>query len=272
MVDATERDIRCAKHPDKSLGIVFTDNASAWCPICKRWVGTTGDRKSATRKPTQPKENHVPKTIGEMNPAERRTAGQKAAAALKAEIEQPATNAALAAVIEDGHPVAPSNDPIEGQEGTTAMPTKSTAPKKAAPRKAAPNKKATAAKRAPVRYVCDGRVMPDNQNRLSSIAYQYTNGIKKGERRIGSAELGALLKKLGVADPKAPGWKVELPNGVKVEARTGGGTIAAPARAAAKATPVKKAAAIKSPASAKMNAAKAAKKATATRPRKAAKA
>lgn len=75
----------------------------------------------------------------------------------------------------------------------------------------------TARERA--RYICAGRVMPDNQNSVSSIAYQYTRGIGGPDvRRLSSTALRAVLADLGVADPKAPPWKATLPNGVELEA------------------------------------------------------
>lgn len=96
--------------------------------------------------------------------------------------------------------------------------------------------KTSKSKRPSVQYVCGGRTMPEGQNKLSSVAYQYTAGVKAGERRISSAELAKLLKRLGVSDPKQPGWSVELPNGVKVECKQAGArpVLATPRKARAK--------------------------------------
>jgi hypothetical protein len=109
--------------------------------------------------------------------------------------------------------------------------------------RAMPTKQETKPTKVKVQYVCNGRVMPQGQNSLSSVAYQYTNGVKEGEPRISSADLRSLLATLGVEDPKVPGWKVTLPNAVKVEAKKLTGEAPAPpvkAEAPKKATAAKK--------------------------------
>lgn len=74
--------------------------------------------------------------------------------------------------------------------------------------------------RPAVRFFHDGKPMPDSQNKLASVAYQFTKGIGGADvKRIGTADLVALLAKAGITDPAGSAWEHTLPNGVKIEAR-----------------------------------------------------
>ncbi len=82
-------------------------------------------------------------------------------------------------------------------------------------------KKATTTPRVAqsVDYFHDGKACPASQNRLSSLAWYYTKGIDGDEPRISAAALVILLKKAGVENPTTTAWKVELPNGVTLQAK-----------------------------------------------------
>lgn len=120
--------------------------------------------------------------------------------------------------------------------------------------------KTTSGPRVAVQFICNGRVMPDNQNRLSSVAYQYTNGVKDGTPRISSADLKALLTKIGVGDLRTPPWTATLPNGAFIECVAPGTKTAfigeAKKARAKKAAPAKAPAATKAPAKPKGKVAK----------------
>lgn len=75
---------------------------------------------------------------------------------------------------------------------------------------------------ADIRYLHDGKPMSDAQNKLSSVAWFHTRGIDPKHDRLGVAELVAILAKLGVSDPRSPGWMAKLSNGVTLEARKNG--------------------------------------------------
>lgn len=72
-----------------------------------------------------------------------------------------------------------------------------------------------------VRFVVDGREMPDSQNKLSSVAWYHTKGIGGDDVvRISSTQLRDLIVETGIVDPSnTTGWKVTLPNGKVVEGR-----------------------------------------------------
>lgn len=115
-------------------------------------------------------------------------------------------------------------------------------------------------------FVCDGRLMPKGQDRLSSVAYQYTRKIGGDDvRRITTEQLRALLAELGVADPKAAPWKVKLPNGAVIECKLGTAP-AAPEPSARKAPAAKKVAAAPRPAKAAKAKKSAAKKRASSAP------
>jgi hypothetical protein len=67
-----------------------------------------------------------------------------------------------------------------------------------------------------IRYAHDGRLMPDSQNRFSSVAYYFTKGISTGKARLTTEEFRALVVKLK-GDP-AGAFDVTLPNGIRIEA------------------------------------------------------
>jgi hypothetical protein len=67
-----------------------------------------------------------------------------------------------------------------------------------------------------IRFTHDGKPVAPSQNKLSSVAWFYTKNLGKGGGRMKVTEFKALLAKLGVADPMAPGWAVKLPNGITV--------------------------------------------------------
>lgn len=72
-----------------------------------------------------------------------------------------------------------------------------------------------------VRFVVDGREMPDSQNKLSSVAWYHTKGVGGDDvERISSSDLRDLIVATGVVDPSnTTGWKVELPNGKVIEGK-----------------------------------------------------
>lgn len=72
-----------------------------------------------------------------------------------------------------------------------------------------------------IRFVVDGREMPDSQNKLSSVAWYHTKGIGGDDvARITSTQLRDLIVAEGIVDPaNTTGWKVTLPNGKVVEGK-----------------------------------------------------
>lgn len=72
-----------------------------------------------------------------------------------------------------------------------------------------------------VRFVVDGRDMPDSQNKLSSVAWYHTKGVGGDDVvRISSTDLRDLIVATGVVDPSnTSGWKVTLPNGKVIEGK-----------------------------------------------------
>lgn len=70
-----------------------------------------------------------------------------------------------------------------------------------------------------VRFLIDGKPMPDSQNKLSSVAWYHTAGVLKDRhdedrKRITVEELREILAGVGVKDPSNEvGWVVELANG-----------------------------------------------------------
>lgn len=77
-----------------------------------------------------------------------------------------------------------------------------------------------------VRFVRDGKPMPDSQNKLSSVAYYHTKGIGSPEsqgnddvKRCTTDTLRAILARHGITDPETTTWgPVTLTNGVKLSA------------------------------------------------------
>ena len=73
-----------------------------------------------------------------------------------------------------------------------------------------------------LQYYHDGQPMSEDQNKLSSIAYWYTENIPgakyPGKRGIGGKALVALLKELGIENPRTEAFKVTLPNGIVLSA------------------------------------------------------
>lgn len=83
----------------------------------------------------------------------------------------------------------------------------------------APKRAAAAAQT--VRLHHDGKPMPDSQNKLSSVAYYYTKGIK-GDGRLTTDAFRALVAKeakLSEAELLTHAWSVKLPNGITVSAK-----------------------------------------------------
>ncbi len=92
---------------------------------------------------------------------------------------------------------------------------------------AATKKEKTTAKPV-VQYYHDGAPISPYQNKLSSIAYWYTNGCPgakvsevNGHEAMSSKDFQALLTKLGVKDPKGTAFEVKLPNGITISATIG---------------------------------------------------
>lgn len=65
----------------------------------------------------------------------------------------------------------------------------------------------------------DGKPQTDVQNKLSSIAYDFTKDVVDGQPRIGVADFRKLLAEAGVADPDGTAWKVTLTNGHVIESK-----------------------------------------------------
>ncbi len=92
-----------------------------------------------------------------------------------------------------------------------------------------------------VEYTKNGQRIPSQRPwTLSRVAWFYTAGIEsKDSPRTNVAGLEKVLAKLGVADPRQPGWEVTLPNGVVL------GAVAPGTAVDAKPAPAKKVAAEK---------------------------
>lgn len=73
-----------------------------------------------------------------------------------------------------------------------------------------------------LRYFRNGKPMSDVHNQLGHIASMHTKGIEADKPRIPAAQLVSILADLGVTEPREPGWMVDLPNGVTLEARAEG--------------------------------------------------
>lgn len=76
-----------------------------------------------------------------------------------------------------------------------------------------------------VTFTHDGKPVSATQNKLSSVAWFYTNGLAAGGGRLKVGELKALLKREGVEDPHKPGWSVKLANGITIGCVAAGATI-----------------------------------------------
>lgn len=70
-----------------------------------------------------------------------------------------------------------------------------------------------------VRFFHDDKPMPNSQNKLSSVAYYFTKGIKRGADRISTEDLRAIIAKAGVANPANTEWELTLANGVKLHTK-----------------------------------------------------
>jgi hypothetical protein len=77
-----------------------------------------------------------------------------------------------------------------------------------------------------VQYYHDGKPISEAQNKISSIAWWYTDGIpgaivdEKGKGHLPAPELRKVLADLGVTDTKTA-FSVELPNGVRLSSTLG---------------------------------------------------
>jgi hypothetical protein len=78
-----------------------------------------------------------------------------------------------------------------------------------------------------VTFTHDGKSVSPTQNKLSSVAWFYTNGLGTGGGRLKVGELKALLKREGVDDPHKPGWSVKLSNGITIGCVNAGAEIPA---------------------------------------------
>lgn len=67
-----------------------------------------------------------------------------------------------------------------------------------------------------VTFTHDGKPVSATQNKLSSVAWFYTNGLGAGGGRMKVGELKSLLKNQGVDDPHKPDWSLKLPNGITI--------------------------------------------------------
>lgn len=87
-----------------------------------------------------------------------------------------------------------------------------------------PDAPATKAKRAgrlevKVRFMRNGKGMPDSQNKLASVAYYHTKDVEPGKPRCTTDALRQILAAAGVPDPESTPWgPVTLSNGVVLEA------------------------------------------------------
>lgn len=86
-------------------------------------------------------------------------------------------------------------------------------------RKAAKAKARAEVQGVTVRFFHDDKPMPNSQNKLSSVAYYFTKGIKRGADRITTDDLRAILTKAGVANPANTEWELTLANGVKLHTK-----------------------------------------------------
>jgi hypothetical protein len=70
-----------------------------------------------------------------------------------------------------------------------------------------------------VRFVRNGKPMPDSQNKMASVAYYHTKDVTPGADRCTTDRLRQILAEAGVAAPEAEPWgPVTLSNGVVLEA------------------------------------------------------
>lgn len=76
-----------------------------------------------------------------------------------------------------------------------------------------------APKMSGLRFFHDDKPQPDNQNKLSTMAYDYTRKVDGDTPRVSTARLREILAGLGVADTAKP-FKATLPNGVVLELRS----------------------------------------------------
>lgn len=76
-----------------------------------------------------------------------------------------------------------------------------------------------APKMSGLRFFHDDKPQPDNQNKLSTMAYDYTRKVDGDTPRVSTARLREILAGLGVADSSKP-FKCTLPNGVVLELRS----------------------------------------------------
>lgn len=78
-----------------------------------------------------------------------------------------------------------------------------------------------------ITFTHDGKPVSTTQNKLSSVAWFYTNGLGAGGGRLKVGELKALLKGKGVEDPQKPPWSVKLSNGITIGCVASGAAIPA---------------------------------------------
>lgn len=76
--------------------------------------------------------------------------------------------------------------------------------------------------RTEITYFHDGKPVAEVHANVGHIASLYTKGWQADLPRVSAGVLREFLAKHGVADPKAPGWMVKLPNGVTIECRNDG--------------------------------------------------
>lgn len=70
-----------------------------------------------------------------------------------------------------------------------------------------------------LRFFHDDKPQPDNQNKLSTMAYDYTRKVDGDTPRVSTARLREILAGLGIDDAAKP-FKCTLPNGVVLELRS----------------------------------------------------
>lgn len=109
---------------------------------------------------------------------------------------------------------APKSNPVDlTNPGVSSTGIKHPVRVKSTKAKAEPKPRGTT-----VRFLHDGKPMPDSQNKLSSVAWYHTKGVlSEGSARMGVPALRQLLADEGVTDPaNTAGWTVTLPNGVVI--------------------------------------------------------
>lgn len=105
-----------------------------------------------------------------------------------------------------------------------------------------------AASSSVVEYTKNGQRIPSQRPwTLSRVAWFFTAGIEsKDSPRTNVAGLEKVLAKLGVADPRQPGWEVTLPNGIVLGAIEPGAAVEGAPKVATKKVAAEKRAVTKS--------------------------